>query len=38
MYSPELKLITRKAIVPGAAELEANPRSRSAQLRVVEKI
>ena len=35
---PELKLITRKAIKPGAAELNDNPRSRSAQLRVLEKI
>lgn len=35
---PELKLVTRKAIKPGEAELEENPRSRSAQLRVFEKI
>ena len=35
---PELKLVTRRAIKPGAAELDANPRSRSAQLRVMEKI
>jgi len=35
---PELKLITRKAIKPGADELNDNPRSRSAQLRVLEKI
>jgi len=35
---PELKLITRKAILPSAAEIETNPRSRSAQLRVMEKI
>ena len=35
---PELKLVTRKAIAPGATEQEANPRSRSAQLRVMEKI
>ncbi len=33
----ELKWVTRKAITPGAAELSANPRSRSAQLRVMEK-
>ncbi len=32
------KLITRKAIVPTAEELERNPRSRSAKLRVAEKI
>jgi len=36
--APEALLITRKAIKPGVAELEANPRSRSAQLRVLEKI
>ena len=35
---PELKLVTRKAVLPGAAELAENPRSRSAQLRVLEKI
>jgi 16S rRNA (cytosine1402-N4)-methyltransferase len=35
---PELKWMTRKAIVPGEMELNENPRSRSAQLRVMEKI
>ena len=35
--APELKLVSRKAIQPGAAELARNPRSRSAQLRVMEK-
>jgi len=35
---PELRWVTRKAIRPGAAELAENPRSRSAQLRVMEKI
>src|SRR5207247_11343894 len=34
--SPELKLVTRKAIVPGQPELEENPRRRSAQLRGME--
>ena len=33
-----VKLITRKPIVPSYAEIEANPRSRSSKLRVVEKI
>jgi 16S rRNA (cytosine1402-N4)-methyltransferase len=35
---PELKIVTRKALLPGEAELAENPRSRSAQLRVFEKI
>jgi 16S rRNA (cytosine1402-N4)-methyltransferase len=32
------QLITRKALIAGAAELQANPRARSAKLRVVEKL
>jgi len=36
--APELKLVTRKAIKPGASEVAENPRSRSAQLRVMEKL
>ena len=35
---PELKWVSRKAILPGEAELKENPRARSAQLRVLEKI
>ena len=35
---PEVKLISRKAIMPSEAELAENPRSRSAQLRVMEKM
>jgi len=35
---PELKWVERKAILPGAQELRENPRSRSAQLRVMEKL
>ena len=35
---PKVKLISRKPIVSGAAELEANPRARSAKLRVCEKL
>jgi len=36
--TPELKLVTRKARKPATAELEQNPRARSAQLRVFEKL
>jgi 16S rRNA (cytosine1402-N4)-methyltransferase len=36
--TPELKWVSRKAVIPGATELGENPRSRSAQLRVMEKI
>ena len=32
------KVITRKAIVPSNEEIESNPRSRSAKLRVAERI
>ncbi len=35
---PKLKEITKKPILPSADELEANPRARSAKLRVAEKI
>jgi 16S rRNA (cytosine1402-N4)-methyltransferase len=35
--APELTWVQRKAITPSAGEIEANPRSRSAQLRVMEK-
>jgi len=35
---PELKWVTRRAIAPGEIELKDNPRSRSAQLRVLEKM
>lgn len=34
---PVLHLVTRKPIRPSAAEIEANPRSRSAKMRVAEK-
>lgn len=37
-YKPELKLITRKPIVPTEEELEHNNRARSAKLRVAEKL
>ncbi len=35
---PKLKIITKKPILPSDTELEENPRSRSAKLRVAEKI
>ena len=36
--TPRGKLITRKPVEPSAEELEMNNRSRSAKLRVIEKI
>jgi 16S rRNA (cytosine1402-N4)-methyltransferase len=35
---PSLEIVTKKAIVPGKAELAVNPRARSAKLRVARKI
>ena len=35
---PMVKVVSRKPILPSAEELEVNPRSRSAKLRVAEKI
>ncbi len=35
---PSVKVITKKPILPSAKELEENPRSRSAKLRVAEKL
>ena len=35
---PRIRLVSRKPIVAGEAELEHNPRSRSAKLRVAEKV
>lgn len=37
-HEPEAELLTRRAVSPGAEEAEANPRSRSAHLRVAQKI
>lgn len=36
--APELKWVTRKAVQPSADEVRQNPRARSAQLRVMEKL
>ncbi|HBB15667.1 MAG TPA: 16S rRNA (cytosine(1402)-N(4))-methyltransferase [Syntrophus sp. (in: bacteria)] len=36
--TPTLKVITRKPIIPGEAEITSNPRSRSAKLRTAERI
>ena len=35
---PDLKWVSRKAVLPGETELRENPRSRSAQLRILERI
>ncbi len=37
IYRP-FKVITRKAVVPGDEEIKANPRSRSAKMRVAQKV
>lgn len=37
-FQPELKLVNRKPILPSEEELEENNRSRSAKLRIAEKI
>jgi len=36
--TPVLRLITRRPIVPGAEEIELNPRARSAKMRVAERL
>jgi 16S rRNA (cytosine1402-N4)-methyltransferase len=36
--TPHLRLVTRKPIAPSPAEVEQNPRSRSAKLRIAEKM
>ena len=35
---PVVRVITRKPIVPDAEEIEVNPRSRSAKLRIAERV
>ncbi len=37
-HKPEIKLVTKKPVLPGQAETEQNSRSKSAKLRVAEKI
>ena len=37
-HAPEIEIVTRKAIRPSESEIEGNPRARSAQLRVMEKL
>jgi len=37
-HKATLKEVTRKPIIPGKAEIEANPRARSAKLRIAEKL
>lgn len=37
-HTPEVKLLTKKGVIPSETEIENNPRSRSARLRVCEKI
>ena len=35
---PDIRILTKKPIIPSEEEIESNPPSRSAKLRVVEKV
>ncbi|MCG6931747.1 MAG: 16S rRNA (cytosine(1402)-N(4))-methyltransferase [Desulfofustis sp.] len=36
--NPELRVVTKKPMVPGEIEIQRNPRARSARMRVAERV